>query len=194
MMMADQECCICLDDIDISSNNYLKTECNHMFHSKCLIMNIATNHFNPFGCPCCRNCLIDNADDTKMQQEESEEDDDEEDDEEEDEEEEEDPDNIRPSAEYITQKLVSCQVTMEDLVKILLRQYDDYDYWQDALLAASVDDKIKNIVASFREEQQQLAQPMQEQQQLAQPMQEQIADLVLPQNITLRRSPRLHSR
>ena len=47
-------CSICLINIDNTSNNIIKTECNHVFHSNCFLQNVA---FNGFDCPNCRNTL-----------------------------------------------------------------------------------------------------------------------------------------
>jgi hypothetical protein len=47
------ECPICMDDI-LSGKNMVTTECGHVFHSSCLLNNVAVNGF---GCPLCRNEL-----------------------------------------------------------------------------------------------------------------------------------------
>jgi hypothetical protein len=47
-------CSICLNDIDDTSRNIIKTECSHIFHSTCFLQNVA---FNGFDCPNCRNTL-----------------------------------------------------------------------------------------------------------------------------------------
>ena len=46
----DEECCICLENIDNTS--YIITPCNHMFHICCLAKTIKTLNYN---CPLCRN-------------------------------------------------------------------------------------------------------------------------------------------
>ncbi len=50
MMSNDTQltCSICLINIDNNSNNIIKTECNHTFHSNCFLQNVA---FNGFDCP-----------------------------------------------------------------------------------------------------------------------------------------------
>jgi len=52
-------CSICLINIDNTSNNIIKTECNHVFHSNCFLQNVA---FNGFDCPNCRNVLANKPD------------------------------------------------------------------------------------------------------------------------------------
>ncbi len=52
------ECPICMDDI-LSGKNMLTTECGHVFHSSCLLNNVAVNGF---GCPLCRNELASPSD------------------------------------------------------------------------------------------------------------------------------------
>ena len=52
-------CSICLNSIDDTSNNIIKTECNHIFHSSCFLQNVA---FNGFDCPNCRNVLANKPD------------------------------------------------------------------------------------------------------------------------------------
>ena len=44
------ECPICFDDIN-PSNNCIITECNHTFHSSCMLKSIVHGNFD---CPCCR--------------------------------------------------------------------------------------------------------------------------------------------
>lgn len=47
------ECPICMDDI-LAGKNVITTECGHVFHSSCLLTNVANNGFD---CPMCRNEL-----------------------------------------------------------------------------------------------------------------------------------------
>ena len=44
------ECPICFDDIN-PSKNCIITECNHTFHSSCMLKSIVHGNFD---CPCCR--------------------------------------------------------------------------------------------------------------------------------------------
>ena len=46
----NNECPICMDDIDITKN-CITTECGHRFHASCLMTNVSHNGFN---CPYCR--------------------------------------------------------------------------------------------------------------------------------------------
>jgi hypothetical protein len=55
----NNECCICLDEISDISNRVI-TECNHTFHTSCLMKNIAANGF---ACPCCRSEMAEVKDD-----------------------------------------------------------------------------------------------------------------------------------
>jgi hypothetical protein len=66
----DLICSICLINIDNTSNNIIKTECNHVFHSNCFLQNVA---FNGFDCPNCRNVLANKPDSGIDNQEEDEE-------------------------------------------------------------------------------------------------------------------------
>jgi hypothetical protein len=147
-MSAILECPICMDDINITKN-CITTECGHCFHASCVMRNVAQNGF---ACPMCRTAMaeyadVDSADeeyvadnlslaydrnpddyalrglrlfmdnvegvahDNEDELEESED--------------EEDP--VLPSPAYIAQKLQEQGATMEDLVKILLREYEEYD-------------------------------------------------------------------
>lgn len=49
--MSNNICSICTNCIEITNGNYVTTECNHYFHSNCLIKNIA---YNGYDCPLCR--------------------------------------------------------------------------------------------------------------------------------------------
>jgi hypothetical protein len=63
-------CSICLNNIDDTAKNIIKTECGHIFHSTCFLQNVA---FNGFDCPNCRNVLANKPD--SSEQDEDEEDD-----------------------------------------------------------------------------------------------------------------------
>ena len=67
-------CSICLNSIDDTTNNIIKTECNHIFHSSCFLQNVA---FNGFDCPNCRNVLANKP--NSSEQDDDEQDDDEQD-------------------------------------------------------------------------------------------------------------------
>jgi hypothetical protein len=49
-------CNICMNTIDIESGTYFTTECNHIFHNKCLMQWIITNN----TCPTCRQDIYEN--------------------------------------------------------------------------------------------------------------------------------------
>ena len=56
-----KECPICMDDITPNSN-LVVTECGHTFHCSCLMRNAA---INGFGCPCCRNVMAEEPEDSE---------------------------------------------------------------------------------------------------------------------------------
>jgi hypothetical protein len=146
------ECPICMDDININKN-CITTECGHCFHASCVMRNVAQNGF---ACPMCRSAMAEYADaDEDGEYEEDREDgefsllaDERNPDdyalrgfrlfmdnvegvahgrEDELEEQEDMEEAAKPSAAYIAQKLLDQGTTMEDLVKILLRDHDEYD-------------------------------------------------------------------
>jgi hypothetical protein len=53
-METDCECPICMEII-VSEKNIIITECGHRFHCKCMMLNI---EHNGFGCPYCRQQMI----------------------------------------------------------------------------------------------------------------------------------------
>ena len=147
----NKECPICMDDIDFN-NNCITTECGHSFHASCLMRNVA---HNGFGCPYCRTELAEAVEDSDSEYTEEDEEeeifddfalrglrfftnnlDGNEHDQEDISEEEEDMEEpaeaevepvVKPSAAFIAQKLVDQGVTMEYLVKALLKDHDEYD-------------------------------------------------------------------
>ena len=52
-MFQQNECPICMDDIEVTKN-CVTTECGHCFHASCLMRSVATNGF---GCPYCRTVM-----------------------------------------------------------------------------------------------------------------------------------------
>jgi len=131
------------------TKNIVTTECGHCFHTNCLMTSVA---HNGFGCPYCRTQMAaapeesDDDDDSAW----SSYDEDEElygdhslrgarwlfqrangeevDEEEEEEEDREDADIIvKPSVEFLTRKLVSQGITMENMVQALLVDHEEYD-------------------------------------------------------------------
>ena len=146
------ECPICYEEIQ-NDKNCVTTECGHKFHCNCLMKNSSVNGFT---CPMCRQLMAEEAEDD-YEYEEDEEDEEEtigddaltsfrmfnqrldgeeiEDDEDADEAAVDDSDEeveveeeiIKPSAEFITAKLLERGFSMEDLVKTLLIDHDEYD-------------------------------------------------------------------
>jgi hypothetical protein len=152
IMSSCLECPICMDDININKN-CITTECGHCFHTSCVMRNVAQNGF---ACPMCRSAMAEYADAESEDGEYEEDREDGEfsmldernpDDyalrgfrffmdnvegvahgrEDELEEQEEMEEAAKPSVAYIAQKLQEQGTTMEDLVKILLRDHDEYD-------------------------------------------------------------------
>jgi hypothetical protein len=150
------ECPICYDEIDVLKN-CVTTECGHMFHCKCLMQNSATNGFSCPMCRSVMAEELedsDSDDEDGDEGEELEEDLDEyennaltsfrmfhqqlageeveeeplqeDEDEGEDEGEDEEP-ILKPSAAVIAARLVIQGYTMEDLVKCLLIEHEEYE-------------------------------------------------------------------
>lgn len=173
-MSATCECPICMDNISETSNKVI-TECGHCFHTSCLMTNIS---HNGFGCPYCRTQMAEEStseDDSEAYDEEEEVenmllrgmrwlfqrangetityngfDEDEEDEYEEEEVEEESV--PKPSVQFLTQKLIRQGVTMEQLVKTLLLQHDEYydhdeefEHVSDQLFG-----KIRVVLSNFK--------------------------------------------
>jgi len=167
------ECAICLDNIDFTTNNCVKTECGHSFHTSCLMRNVA---HNGFGCPYCREEMAEAVEDSDDEYEEGDEevemfDDDalrgfrlfmdnvegvphEDEDLVEEEEAEDRVELIKPPAAFITQKLVEQGVTMEDLVKILLRDHEEYDAEDPEFdtVDEAVWEKMRVIISNYQPE------------------------------------------
>jgi len=144
-MSANIECPICMDDIDFTKN-CITTECGHTFHASCVMRNVATNGF---ACPMCRTAMAEEYEDevseTSEVSEEQEvyddfalrgfrfffnnisgEEHDHEDVLEEQEDNEEEQPIAKPSPAFIVQKLNEHNITMEDLVKVLLMDHEEY--------------------------------------------------------------------
>ena len=177
-MSSHIECPICMDDVEVT-RNCVTTECGHCFHASCLMRSVA---HNGFGCPYCRTTMAEvpeEEDDDDMSEVTIEEemfDDyalrgfrflfnnlngeehDEEDvlEEEEDEEEEEVAvEIVKPSSAFITQKLLDQGITMEHLVKALLKDHEEYDAEEEECLR--IDDelfgKMRIIISNYTPEQ-----------------------------------------
>jgi hypothetical protein len=141
------DCPICMDVIEFSKN-CVTTECGHCFHANCLMTSVA---HNGFGCPYCRTAMAEEvqeeesvySDENDYEEErfdddaltsfrmfhqminnEEVEEEPEIEEEEVDEEEEEQP--AVPSVDFMTNKLKEYGITMEDLVKSLLGNHEEY--------------------------------------------------------------------
>ena len=147
------ECPICMDVLS-GTKNIVTTECGHCFHTNCLMTSVA---HNGFGCPYCRTQMAaapadeeesedgDSAWSSYDEDEElygdhslrgarwlfqranGEEVDEEEDTPDEEENREEDDIIVKPSVEFLTRKLVSQGITMENMVQALLVDHEEYD-------------------------------------------------------------------
>lgn len=153
----NMECPICMDVIDLNKN-CTKTECGHMFHSSCLMKNIAHNGLN---CPYCRNVMAEEpeeeySDDESDGLSESDgltgswsaglsESDGESDGEDE---------NIAvPTTNYVAKKLLEQGVTFEQLVHMYcnldhdeFHEYEDANIFEDELFG-----KIRMILSCYQE-------------------------------------------
>ena len=173
------ECPICMDDIDVKTN-CVRTECGHSFHTSCLMRNVA---HNGFGCPYCRTALAEAVEDSDSEYESDEEEEEgvddfalrglrfftnnlegiehDEEDIEEEEEDMEEPSEAeeetvpKPSAAFIAQRLTEQGVTMEYLVKALLKDHDEYDAEEDECVRIDDDlfGKLRIIISNYHPEQ-----------------------------------------
>ena len=183
------DCPICMDSIT-SATNRVTTECGHCFHTSCLMANVA---HNGFGCPYCRTEMAEEPEESTIVTDDFGETVDDfepfddnalrglrlfmdniegvehaqaditaEDEEEEGEEEEED----KPTPAFIAARLVEQGVTMEDLVKVLLLDHDEYEsQFPDFEHNEGVQfGRLRIIISNYTPEQQEQA-PVQQQQQ-----------------------------
>jgi hypothetical protein len=188
------ECPICYDDIDVKKN-CITTECGHTFHCKCLLQNAATNGFACPMCRSTMAEEPDLSDDEDDYEEYSDDEDEDEEGValetfdfnaltsfrmfhqqlagEEVEEEQiplvEEPlveeVEVKPSAAYIAAKLVNQGLTMEDMVKCLLVEHEEYepDIETNDSCSNRMFGKFRQIISNYkREQQQQDAQPRQQ--------------------------------
>lgn len=145
--MSDFECPICMELID-SQKNIIITECGHKFHCKCLMMNIERNGF---GCPYCRQEMVDEQEEDQglsqgfREEEEKEEENTNNSD---------DFDHL-PSSGFITQILTQRGgVTIEDLIKCLLlenRSYCESDryYYEFIRTSNKINGRINSIIHRY---------------------------------------------
>ena len=172
------ECPICYDAID-QLKNCVTTECGHQFHCKCLMQNSAQNGFS---CPMCRSTMAtepeisDSGSESEFEDFEDEDpyDDnaltsfrmfhqqlDNEEVEEEPEEELEEPEEeeeqiVKPTAAIIAAKLVAQGFSMEDMVKCLLIDHEEYESEADRYerLSDRMFGKFRQIISNYPREQQ----------------------------------------
>ena len=179
-MSSSIECPICYDDIDVLKN-CVTTECGHKFHCNCLMKNSATNGFS---CPMCRSVMAEEPEDSDDEDEELSEYEDFEDEafddnvltsfrmfhqqlageEVEDEPEQEEEDEplveepiIKPSVETIAARLVAQGYTMEDMVKCMLIDHEEYESEAEIneRFADRMFGKFRQIISNYPREQQQ---------------------------------------
>lgn len=179
-MSTQKECPICMEIIDFNKN-CVTTECGHCFHTNCLMTSVAHNGFGCPYCRTAMAEQIkdeeeeeDDDDETDSDYEDEDEDDmfddyslrgfrffmnnihgethEQEDIEEEDEDIRERIRDAppRPSAEFIVDKLLD-DITVEDLVKVLLLEHEEYDDSQEelSLIERSVFEKMRAIISNF---------------------------------------------
>ena len=176
------DCPICMDIIE-GNKNCVTTDCGHQFHTNCLMKNVA---HNGFGCPYCRTVMAEEVDEEETIYTDDDEDEDDEDEEEYEEEiyddyalrglrflnnnlngEEHDPQDIedeaednlpKPSIAFIQEKLVEQGVTMEDLLKVILVEHEEYtnrnnDLNQFLKIDRDVYEKLRLIISNYTPEQ-----------------------------------------
>jgi hypothetical protein len=176
-MITQKECPICMEIIDFNKN-CVTTECGHCFHTNCLMTSVA---HNGFGCPYCRTAMAEKIKDEQEEEDDDDETDSDYEEEdmfnddslrgfrffmnnihgethEQQDLEEEDQDirerirnaPPRPSAEFIVDKLLD-DITVEDLVKVLLLEHEEYDDSQEelSLIERSVFEKMRAIISNF---------------------------------------------
>ena len=180
----NKECPICMDDIE-SNKNCVTTECGHTFHANCLMTSVAHNGFGCPYCRTAMADVPEDEDDEDDDEGEYDEEDDEisedtlrgfrffmnnltgEAHDEQDVEEEEvyleyeanaepvEPDVPVPTARFIAEKLTQQGVTMEEMVKILLLQHDEYQAQGEYLerVDSEMFGKLRIIISNFTPEQ-----------------------------------------
>ena len=197
-MTTHTECPICMDDIKLNAN-CVTTECGHCFHASCLMRNVAHNGFGCPYCRTTMAEEPEEDDDSEWSEISNEEEmfddfalrgfrffmnniegeehdqedatEEQEDIEEAQQEEEELATNAKPPVAFIAEKLLERGVTMEHLLKIVLRDHDEYDRHDEEF--QRVDDdvfgKIRIIISNYEpqtQHQSQLSSPEAIEQQL----------------------------
>ena len=176
------ECPICLDAIDTTQvSNRVTTECGHTFHCNCLMQSCATMGF---GCPYCRTAMATAPEEDEESDYEDDEDEEEEEEPfsddvlrgfrfffnnvyneehdhedvlEQQEDEEEAAVLPKPSAAFITEALAAQGVTMEQLVKILLQDHDEYEEEEQEFdrISEEVWGQMRIIITNYQPQEQQ---------------------------------------
>ena len=170
------ECPICMEVLT-GTKNIVTTECGHCFHTNCLMTSVA---HNGFGCPYCRAQMAEapeesDDDDSEwnsydgdeelygdhslrgarwlFQRANGEEVDDEEDTPDEGEDREDMDIIVKPSVEFLTRKLVSQGITMENMVQALLIDHDEYDNSADGdNYDGILFGKLRILISNFKPE------------------------------------------
>ena len=130
--MSTQECSICMDPIDFNKN-CVTTECDHCFHTNCLMKSVA---YTGFGCPYCRTEMaekpevkLENDDDSELTSMYSSSEWTSDDEEEIDEQVVHGYAPDIPNPTIVADELIKQGYTFEDLVKIIL--HEDHDEYND---------------------------------------------------------------
>ena len=193
MSAINRECPICMDDIEITKNCII-TECGHCFHASCLMTGVAHNGFACPYCRTAMAEEPEEDEESEYESVDEDEVDpledndmlrgfrfffnnvygyehDEDDVEEEVANEEAERQHavqqeeiVKPSAAFITQKLVEQGVTMEQLIKALLKDHEEYDAEEDEALRFDdeIFGKMRIIISNYTPEQAAAPQPAQQ--------------------------------
>jgi len=113
--VANNECPICYDVVDVTKNN-ATTPCGHTFCFSCISQALIHNN----ECPCCRGTLQEEVWEELDEEQDDDEDDDEEDDENEAEEEEEENQEHLQHVEVISRRFAALGYTMTDVISMFI--------------------------------------------------------------------------
>ena len=149
------ECPICFDDIN-PSKNCIITECNHTFHSSCMLKSIVHGNFD---CPCCRFELAEMPEDEEDDEDYDEEEDYDEDEDHElyvgfralfvraegneyDEDDEYDDEEVNIPLNCFVNKLKNLNYTYEDLVKLIA---------DEACFKVDLEERTSDLIEVFQD-------------------------------------------